>query len=143
MTPKRWDVLSICVYVVPIVTFSVLTYREATAGNVLFAAASALTACLAFVSLALNASTAIIRGETRGRIEARHDRLDVLERQAKETKANESVLSALTAATHRAAAAGKHADIERLFEQWRKQNDDALAATLRDMEALTRTVGQS
>ncbi|MCU0677890.1 MAG: hypothetical protein MUE69_34590 [Myxococcota bacterium] len=158
MRPKTRDLINIsailgCTVLTTAAAMCALHDEGARAGAVLFVFAfffGAIT--LGFVSEALFAAE--LRGEKREadrawehaqerdrRWKAEREKLD--EQHQREREANAAIYTAIDAAAERAIAAGKRRDVRAVIDRWREGQDETLARTLRDLEALTGPVAEA
>lgn len=82
-------------------------------------------------------------GHLAGRIEARGDVKRMEARHAVEAESTQAVTSAIDAAARRAVAAGQHAKVQTVIDSWRERQDAQLVEVLRELEHLTRPVGEA
>lgn len=65
------------------------------------------------------------------------------ERQRREVPEAKPIFDAIDRAFERACAAGKHREARQAIDRWGHRNDETLTLTLRELEALTRPVGEA
>lgn len=64
-------------------------------------------------------------------------------RRRRDVPKEKPIFDAIDRAFERACAAGKHREARQAIERWGHRNDETLTLTLRELEALTRPVGEA
>lgn len=111
--------------------------------------ASVLSSCITVAAIVFHAWIVGQRmelkwesGRLAGHVELRKLH-EMRRRHEAEAESTSTVTTAIDAAARRAVASGQHAKVQAVIDSWRERQDAQLVEVLRELEQLTRPVGEA